>query len=76
VGTPCVTVPISNHFEQEANANRFVEKFGFVALTYEAISVETLVESIKEALSQGSRSPVDFSSNAARAAKWIRESMI
>ena len=76
VGTPCVTVPISNHFEQEANARRFVEKFGFVALTYEAISVETLVKSIKEALSLGSRSPVDFSSNAARAAKWIRESMI
>jgi len=76
VGTPCVTLPISNHFEQQANARRFVEKFGFVALTYEAISVETLVESIKKALSQGSRSPVEFSSNVATAAKWIRESMI
>jgi UDP:flavonoid glycosyltransferase YjiC (YdhE family) len=50
VRTPCVIFPIENHFEQEANAKRFSEKYGFVVLKYSELTPKTLVDSVKQSL--------------------------
>ena len=73
VGTPCVAIPISNHFEQEANARRFAEKYGFVNLRYEQVSVSSIVASVNEAILIRKHLAVDFSSNVAKAGKLILE---
>jgi UDP-N-acetylglucosamine:LPS N-acetylglucosamine transferase len=73
VGTPCVTVPISNHFEQEANAKRFEEKYGFLQLSQEHLSVPNLVNSVNDAVNQHRKPEIDFSTNAEKAANAIRE---
>ncbi|MDA4129418.1 MAG: hypothetical protein OK457_01485 [Thaumarchaeota archaeon] len=50
LGTPCVVVPIENHFEQEANAERFSEKYGFPRLSYGALNATIFVESVEKSL--------------------------
>ncbi len=50
VGTPCVVFPIENHFEQEANARRFSQKYGFVVQQYRGLTTKTLVNSVNQAL--------------------------
>jgi UDP-N-acetylglucosamine--N-acetylmuramyl-(pentapeptide) pyrophosphoryl-undecaprenol N-acetylglucosamine transferase len=73
MGTPCVTVPISNHFEQVANARRFAGRYGFVNLRYEQVSVSSIVASVNEAIHARKHPAVDFSSNVAKAGKLILE---
>jgi predicted glycosyltransferase len=70
---PCVAVPISNHFEQEANATRFAENYGFVNLHYGQISVSSIVASVNGAIHSRKHPDVDFSSNVAKAGKLILE---
>ena len=69
VGTACVVLPVENHFEQEANARRFSQKYGFVVQKYQDLSVATLVNSVRQAV--GPRlSPQNFS-GAQKAAELI-----
>lgn len=51
VGTPCVTIPISNHWEQEASAKKFSQKFGFQVIQYDELSTESFVSAVKNAMS-------------------------
>jgi UDP-N-acetylglucosamine:LPS N-acetylglucosamine transferase len=72
LGVACVAIPLSNHFEQEANARRFSENFGFVALKYDELTIKSLVDSVKLAL--GKNYPAfDFSTGAERASQLIVE---
>lgn len=52
---PCVCIPIGNHWEQQANALRFKEKFGFGVLQYDSLGKENLIQAIKSAMA--SRKP-------------------
>jgi len=74
VGTPCVTIPISNHFEQEANAKRFEEMYDFVRLDPDGITVSTLVNAINLALSK-KYAAINFSPNATKAVRIILEAL-
>jgi UDP:flavonoid glycosyltransferase YjiC (YdhE family) len=75
LGTPCVVIPIENHFEQEANAKRFSEKYGFVVLRYDDLNAKSLVDSIKSATSKNYEPP-DFSGGAEKAARLILNSVL
>ncbi len=50
MGIPCVIIPIANHFEQQRNAKRFKEKFGFQVLKYEELKGPALVNAIQKAI--------------------------
>ena len=50
LGVPCIVMPIENHFEQEANAQRFSEKFGFVVLKYRDLTASSFVAAVNKAL--------------------------
>ena len=50
VGTPCVSIPILDHFEQQANASRFQKKFGFPVLQYDQLNHRNLVDTIRQSL--------------------------
>ena len=52
LGVSCVSVPIANHFEQEDNARRFQQRFGFPILHFADLNHENLVSAIKEAMAQ------------------------
>jgi UDP-N-acetylglucosamine--N-acetylmuramyl-(pentapeptide) pyrophosphoryl-undecaprenol N-acetylglucosamine transferase len=71
LGTPCVTVPISNHFEQEANARRFSAKYRVVKLSYDQVSIDSLVAAVNQAVTVENRPIVDFSSNVVKATDLI-----
>jgi predicted glycosyltransferase len=49
IGVPCVVVPVENHFEQQRNAKRFSEKYGFKILKFGEITGPSLVQAIEEA---------------------------
>ncbi len=51
-GTPCVIVPVLNHFEQRQNAERFSSRFGFEILEYDQLSRGALQEAIVTAMSK------------------------
>lgn len=68
LGTPCVTIPIQNHFEQQSNAKRFHTKFGFPIIQYKDLNRETLVASIKKA-TETRFSPMHYS-HAVQKAAW------
>ncbi len=53
IGIPCVAIPIANHWEQQANAERFARKRGFEILQYADLSRERLVGAILSAVSKG-----------------------
>ncbi len=73
VGTACVTVPISNHFEQESNARRFAKKYGFDVVNYSDITVNSLTEAVLRTLNAKNYTPASFSSNVEKAARLIME---
>ncbi|MGA2874061.1 MAG: glycosyltransferase [Nitrososphaerales archaeon] len=50
MGTPCVTIPIKNHWEQEASAKTFSEKCGFKIVQFDEVSTESLVTAINSAI--------------------------
>jgi len=70
LGTSCVAIPISNHFEQEANARRFSDEFGFVVLKYEELTVKSLVDAVNNASFKNYSKP-DFSDGGITAARLI-----
>jgi UDP-N-acetylglucosamine:LPS N-acetylglucosamine transferase len=77
LGVPVVCLPIENHWEQNANADRFSRKYGFEILSFNGLSVDTLVECIRRAISNnrdsGSRSAgrQEWSAGPRRAAELI-----
>ena len=70
LGVSCVAIPISNHFEQETNAKRFSEDYGFSVLKYDELSVKSLVDAVNNTTSKRYTRP-DFSGDAATAARLI-----
>lgn len=50
VGTACVAIPISNHWEQEANARRYHQKFGFTIVNYDNLDLGHLVRAVHQAM--------------------------
>jgi uncharacterized protein (TIGR00661 family) len=70
-GVPCVVIPISNHFEQNANAERFSRRFGFEILDYKELSVDTLRRAIMRALAKPSYEPFRPTAAAQSAATLI-----
>jgi UDP-N-acetylglucosamine--N-acetylmuramyl-(pentapeptide) pyrophosphoryl-undecaprenol N-acetylglucosamine transferase len=70
LGMPCVAIPISNHFEQEANAKRFSDEYGFSVLRYEELTVKSLVDAVDNASGKSYSRP-DFSEDAISAARLI-----
>jgi predicted glycosyltransferase len=69
IGTPCVAIPIKNHWEQEATAKKFSEKYGFKIVKYDELSTESLVTAIKRAMNS-KYEPLQ-SAGAEKAAKLI-----
>ena len=70
LGTSCVAIPISNHFEQEANASRFSTHYGFSLLKYEELTAKSLIDAVNKSLNASYQRP-DFSANASTAARLI-----
>ncbi|MCL4519864.1 MAG: hypothetical protein M1587_11785, partial [Thaumarchaeota archaeon] len=70
MGVPCVTIPILNHFEQEANAKRFEQRFGFPILNYADLNHKNLVSAIKKAMTLR-YAPAASQGGAKRAAELI-----
>ncbi len=50
IGTPCVAVPIKNHWEQQASARKFSERYGFQIVQYDELGVEAIVSAINGAM--------------------------
>ncbi|MDA4111312.1 MAG: hypothetical protein OK439_02150, partial [Thaumarchaeota archaeon] len=73
VGTPCVAIPIENHFEQKANANGFSEKYRFVVLRYRQLNVKSFVGSVEAAMGK-KYVPPDYSKAAEKVAGLILKS--
>lgn len=69
-GTPCVSVPIANHWEQEANARRFNEKFGFEILEHDELALDNFVGAVTKSMSS-MYEPPNFSEAAEKSAKLI-----
>ena len=69
VGTPCVTVPIAGHWEQEENSIRFAKKYGFQRITNQELAEKAILTAIRNALK--SRYDLLQSSGADRAAELI-----
>lgn len=69
IGTPCVTVPIEGHWEQEENALRFANKYGFQSLSNRELYASSIVSAIRKALE--SRYEPLHSNGADRAAELI-----
>ena len=69
VGTPCVTVPIEGHWEQEENSIRFARKYGFQRITNQELSEKSILTAIRNAMK--SRYEPLQSSGADRAAHLI-----
>jgi predicted glycosyltransferase len=71
IGVPCVIMPISNHFEQKQNAERFANRYGFQILEYEELGLPTLQKAIVNAISQKKYEPMRPTAAAQSAAKLI-----
>ncbi len=71
IGAPCVIMPISNHFEQNQNAERFANRYGFQILEYEELSLLTLQKAVVNAISQKKYEPMRPTAAAQSAAKLI-----
>ena len=65
LGVPCVAIPVSNHWEQQANAERFARRYGFQIVRYENLSREELVDAVRRALAKPAQR--EHSSSAERA---------
>ena len=70
IGTSCVSVPIANHWEQEANAKRFKRKFGFEVLEYSDITLDNFVGAVRKSMSS-EYEPALLPDAAERSAKLI-----
>ncbi|MDG6908052.1 MAG: hypothetical protein JRN20_19970 [Nitrososphaerota archaeon] len=75
LGTPCVSIPILDHFEQQANARRFQKKFGFPVLQYDQLNHRNLVEAVRESL-QLKYTPSGSSEGARKAAETISRAFL
>jgi hypothetical protein len=73
IGVPCVIIPISNHFEQNANAERFSSQFGFEVLDYSELSVDNIKDAIKRAMSKPKYEPLKPTAAAQSAATLIHK---
>ncbi|MDG7001708.1 MAG: hypothetical protein JRN15_21630 [Nitrososphaerota archaeon] len=71
LGTPCVTVPIAGHWEQEENAMKFAKKYGFQRLAGDKLGAKSIVSAITAAFGSSYR-PLS-SSGAERAAELIHD---
>ena len=71
VGTPCVAIPVKNHWEQEASAKKFSERYGFRILKYDKLGVESLISAINSAMN--SKYEPMRSNGAERAAMLISQ---
>jgi UDP-N-acetylglucosamine--N-acetylmuramyl-(pentapeptide) pyrophosphoryl-undecaprenol N-acetylglucosamine transferase len=69
IGTPCVTIPIKNHWEQETCAKKFSEKCGFKIVQSDELNIESLVTAIRSAIN--SKYEPMFSNGADQAAALI-----
>jgi predicted glycosyltransferase len=69
LGTPCVAVPIANHWEQEDNASRFSKKCGFQVVQYSSLTPAVMAQAITKALESRYR-PLN-SNGGRRAAELI-----
>ncbi len=74
LGTSCVCIPISNHWEQRHNSDRFARQYGFGVLDYSSLSKEELKRAIERAISH-KYEQLDASGTSALAAKLVLESM-
>jgi predicted glycosyltransferase len=74
LGTPCVCIPISNHWEQKCNSERFAQRYGFGLLDYESLTVEKLASAVEKA-SLNSYRPLDSKDAASVAANLILDRM-
>jgi hypothetical protein len=72
-GVPCVIMPISNHFEQSANAERFSSRFGFEILEYKELSVGALKQAIMNAIAKPKYEPLRPTVAAQSAATLIHK---
>ncbi len=70
MGTACVSMPIANHWEQQANARRFKQKFGFEVLEHRDITTDNFVGAVNKSMSSVYE-PANFSDAAERSAKLI-----
>ena len=74
LGTPCVTIPIRNHWEQEANARKFREKYDFEIIRSDELGVQPLANSIKRVINS-EYEPL-ISDGGSRAAKLISDYLL
>jgi predicted glycosyltransferase len=58
LGLPCVVIPIENHFEQQQNAERFSDRFGFEILQYKELSIVSLQNAVSNALKADKYEPL------------------
>jgi Glycosyltransferase family 28 C-terminal domain len=73
LGVPCVVMPVSNHFEQRQNAERFSNRFGFEVLEYDELSVSNFQEAIFNAMNKGNYKPMQPTAAAQSAAILIHK---
>ncbi len=71
LGVPCVVMPVTNHFEQRQNAERFAARFGFQILGYDELSLATLQKAVVNAIGQKSYDAVRPTAAAQSAASLI-----
>ena len=71
LGTPCVAIPIKNHWEQRVNARKFSKEFGFQLLQYDELSAESVASAILAAMN--SKYEPKRSNGAEMAAKLISD---
>lgn len=50
VGTPCITVPIDGHWEQEENSMRFASRYGFQRITNQELYEKSILTAVRNAL--------------------------
>jgi uncharacterized protein (TIGR00661 family) len=70
LGVPCVVIPVENHFEQQRNAKRFSERYGFKILKYSELTGPSIVRAIEEVEEESYR-PMPPTKAALRAAGLI-----
>ena len=70
IGTPCVSVPISNHWEQEANAQRYRKKFGFGIVNYSSLDFVSFTRAVQKSM-KSEYEPADFRKGVERSARLI-----
>jgi len=71
LGTPCVAIPIKNHWEQQVNARKFSKEYGFQLLQYDELNVGSVVNAVRIAMN--SKYEPKRSDGAERAAKLVSD---